>query len=166
MAGWNPQLARGAGCCQMQLNLTMLQSYCMSLADRVFSFNSYSGAKCSKYLRQVLLLTRIIHHWFCHYSIPMRGLYDSEGWLQNAWTTAWTDISSYLKWVQQNRYSPKTLHALESRAGCRALLGYMAGIQEEAASLISHDDNQQKKKEERGFSENIPHKWNWTRLVY
>jgi len=166
MAGWNPQLARGAGCCQMQLNLTTLHSYCMSLADRVFSFNSYSGAKCIKYLRQVLLLTQIIHHWFCYYSIPMRGHYDSESWLQNAQTTAWTDISSYLKWVQQGRCSPKTLHALESRAGCKALLGYMAGIQEEAASLISHDANKQQQREERGFSKNIPHKWDWTRLVY
>jgi len=77
-AARNPQLARGAGCCQMLLHLKTLHSHCMSLADWVFSFNSYSGAKCTKYLRQALLLTLIIHHWFCYCSTPKRGHSDSD----------------------------------------------------------------------------------------
>lgn len=65
--------ARGAGCCQMLLSLTVLHGHGMSPADRVFLFNSYLGAKCTKYLRQALLLTPIIHRWFCYYSTPKRA---------------------------------------------------------------------------------------------
>lgn len=103
MAGWNPQLARGDGSCQMLLNLTVLHSHCMSLADRVFSFNGYLGAKCSKYLRQMLLLTLIIHHCYCYYSTPqwLRSQEASEGMNR-----------PHAEQAQQGRYGPKNSHVV------------------------------------------------------
>lgn len=116
MAGWKLQLARGAGCCQMLLNLTVLCSHGMSPAFRVFSFNSYLGAKCTKYLRQALLLTPIIHHWFCYYSTPKRGHNDSDPRRPvKECTDHGTGMSSCPRQAQQGRCGPKTIQTSERR---------------------------------------------------
>lgn len=123
----------------MLLNLTTLHSHFMSLADRVFSFNSYLGAKCTKYLRQALLLTLIIHHWFCYYCTPKRGHSDSD---PRRPVKECTDHGTSRHEVHvPNRHelmsqagtarqvwSKELACCLQSRADCRALLGHMAGM--------------------------------------
>lgn len=165
MSGWNPQLARGTGCCQILLNLTTLHSHCMSLADRVFSFNSYLGAKCTKYLRQAILLTLIIHHWFCHYSTLKRGHNDSD---PRRPVMECTDHGSGKHELMSQAgaarqvWSKALVRCLQSKVGCRALRAYGR----HAASLISCDAAQEKKRKGRGFPENnIRHKWDWAGFV-
>ena len=146
----------------MLLNLTKLHSHCPSLADRVFSFNSYLGAKCTKYLGQALLLTLIIHHWFCYYSTPKRGHSDSDP-RRPVKECADHDTSRHELMSQAGTarqvWSKDLACCLQSRAGCRALLGHMAGMQEEAAFLISCAADQEEKRKGTGFLENnVRHK--------
>lgn len=94
----------------------MLCSHGMSPAVRVFSFNSYLGAKCTKYLRQALLLTPIIHHWFCYYSTPKRGHNDSDPRRPvKECTDHGTGMSSCPRQAQQGRCGPKTIQTSERR---------------------------------------------------
>lgn len=64
--------------------------------------------------------------------------------------TSWHELMSQASTARQV-WSKDSACCLQSRAGCRALLGHMAGIQEEAASPISCDVDQEKKRKGRVF---------------